>query len=95
MKNQYGFIPARYKQPHSYRLIFGGWCAIYKYPKTGVEYHLQLMPKLHISRENASHIQVLRQDKDCRRQISEQLTTIKAAVDIIERIFDKSDDVAA
>ncbi len=88
MKNQYGFIPKRYQQPDRYRLIGNGWCAIYKHSETGVDYHLQLYPNiLASSTEKASYIQVLRQDKDCRRAISEQLKTIKAAAAIVEKLL--------
>lgn len=88
MKNQYGFVPKRYRQPDRYRLMGIGWCAIYKHPETGAEYHLQLMPSvLSLSPTDAKHIQVLRQDKDCRRSVSEWLTTIKAAVEVVDRLF--------
>jgi len=88
MKNQYGFIPKRYRRPDRYRQIGIGWCAIYTHPVTGIEYHLQLWPNiLSSSRSDAPHIQVLRQDKDCRRSVSERLTTIKAAVSVVERLL--------
>jgi hypothetical protein len=90
MKNQYGFIPKKHQQPDRYRLIGSGWCAIYKHPETGIDYHLQLYPNiLASSTEEAPYIQVLRQDKDCRRAISEPLKTIKAAVAIVEKLLSK------
>jgi hypothetical protein len=91
MKNQYGFVPKQYRQPDRYRMIFNGWCAIYRHPQTSVEYHLQLLPKPWArSMSDAPHIEVLRQDKDCRRPVSQRLTTIKAAVEVLGKLFDKA-----
>jgi len=88
MKNQHGFIPKRYMQPDYYRLIFNGWCAVYIHPQTRTAYHLQLKPKPWARSDTpVSEIEVLRQDKDCRRPVSRTLTTIKAAVEVIDRLF--------
>ncbi|MCL2386895.1 MAG: hypothetical protein FWC89_05005 [Defluviitaleaceae bacterium] len=93
MQNKQGFIPKRYRQPERYEMIFSSWCAVYTHPKTGVKYHVQMCPNiLSTSKLVASHIKVLRQDKDCRRSVSEHLKTIKAAVAVIEKLLFSEDE---
>lgn len=89
LKNRYGFIPKRYRQPNRYRMIFTDWVAVYNHPVTGEEYHIELNSYF-LNRAYAQDVSVLIQCKDCRRQIGPRHKTIKDAADALERIFQKS-----
>lgn len=89
LKNRYGFIPKRYRQPEQYRMIFTNYVAVYHHPETGEVYHIELNSYF-LNRAYAKDISVLVQCKDCRRQIGQCYTTIKDAVAALERIFQKS-----
>ena len=89
LKNRYGFIPKRYRQPEQYRMIFTDWVAVYRHPETGEEYHIELNSYF-LNHAYAKDVSVLVQCKDCRRQIGPSHKTIKDAVADLERILQKS-----
>lgn len=91
LKNRYGFIPKRYRQPERYLKIFSNYVAIYRHPETGEEYHIQLNSYF-LNRAYAEDVSVLIQCKDCRRQIGPRHKTIKDAVAALERIFQNNSD---
>lgn len=84
MKNQIGFIPKTWKvQPDYYRNIFDNWNAVFIVDdgtNLGTEYHLQLTGDILGGKKYANTVEVLRQDKDCRRSTSyTQFKSIKKA----------------
>ena len=89
LKNRWGFIPNRYRQPGQYRQIFTNWVAVYRHPESGKEYHIQLNSYFH-NRAFAKDISILVQCEDCRRSIGPNYTSIKGAIEALEQIFKRS-----
>lgn len=79
MQNKLGFIYSKnLPQPHYYKQFFDLYCAVY-IADNDVEYHLQLIGNTAINRIDG--IDILRQDKTCRSQITfKTFKTIKSAV---------------
>lgn len=73
MKNVIGFIPKSWEvQPDYYRNIFDNWNAIFIVDDgttLGTEYHLQLVGDILGGKKYANRVEILRQDKDCRRPV--------------------------
>lgn len=89
IKNQSGFIPKRYRQPLGYKRFFNNWNAIYIHPKTGEKYYLELYSSVCSNFKCANEIQILKQAPNCRTLIKDNLKTIKAAIETLEKIFNK------
>ena len=90
-KNECGFMSARHPKPDYYKLICNVYNAVYIHPETDVEYMIEgeisnwdkgmMKPNAPIIGYN-----VLRQDKDCRRQLLPTVKTQKAAVEYLQKI---------
>ena len=90
-KNNYGFISKRYRQPDTYREIFGHYNAIY-FTKSGgkvmVEAETSYLGSKTIGAE-ITHYEILRQDPDCRRTLNSGIKTQKKAIELIEKYINK------
>lgn len=89
MKNKKDFIPAKYRQPDKYELIFNNWNAVYTHPQTGDTYYIELCSSMQHP-DRATRVEILRQMPTFRSNMTPTtngLTTIKAAVEHLEKIF--------
>jgi hypothetical protein len=84
MLNRPGFIPKRYRQPDKYKLIASDWVALFCVGDH--EYHVQL-ESFWLDRSKAKTVRVLQQFKDYRKPLSDDIASIKQAMERLEGII--------
>lgn len=88
MRNQIGFIPKSYKlQPDYYGKFFNNWAAIFL-TKDGQEFHIELQGSFY-NKEEAKHIEILKQNSTNRTVIFRDIKSIKQAVETLSNYFQK------
>ena len=91
--NNFGFIPKKYRQPDYYREVFCYANAIY-HAENGKEFIIVAKPHYSVFEKwgaRIDHYEVLRQDDDCRRPMSDELKTMKEAMAILEWLLEKNE----
>lgn len=91
-KNYYGFIQKKYRQPDYERVVFCKCRAYYK-AKNGKLFMVVAEPHFLIAEKwgaNIDHYSILRQDKDCCREIRSDIKTQKETMSVIEKLLEKN-----
>ena len=94
MQNKLGFIPKRYIQPDRYSLFFCDWAGVYTHPYTNTIYYLEPQSDFK-NRTAARSLSILRQEKDCRRFVYQDIKSIKSGIEKMVYLLFRVPDITA